>query len=879
MSNFQYKRKIIDFLNVMKSIKDSTFTHTSITEPAGSYYLKYDDMIKFYDLYKQGMKNGCSLYMTEKHRDISPVLIDFDFRFEKEIIQRKYTIELIEEIIQVYISEISKFVVVPEDIEVYIMEKPTPTFVEKKNITKDGLHIVIPNIITRPSVQLLVRRNLLDRFDKILKDLGTINGIEDIFDEQVIYKNNWQMYGSRKPNSEPYVVVHHWTYNASNMERTINNLLEDHTEYVEVLSIRNKYNETVIKSDLKEEITKLDKELKDDEVRKENKKKVYNKIIQNHESNFKPTCEEINLVKKLIPILNPKRAHDYCDWIRMGWCLRNIDIELLPEWDTFSKQSPKYEAGACDLLWYRMKEGGLGIGTLHMWAKQDNPEEYKRLISEDISSLIYKSLSLTDYDIALVIARMFKHRFRCASHKHHIWYEFEGHGWKEKEKGYTLFYKEIPTLLFNEYMKAIERESARARNGDEREKDICAKNIENLTKISLKLKSTNFVKDKMYKECSGLFYEPKFEDKLDANPKLIGFENGVYDLDNDEFREGRPEDYVSLSTGINYIEYDEENPYIEDIDNFMRKVLVNDNVREYVMTLFASILDGTNRDEKFHIWTGSGSNGKSKIVELFQHTIGEYACIFNVSLLTQKRVGSNATNSELAIAKGKRFAILQEPEENERLNVGLMKELTGGDQIQCRCLFKEPIRFKPMFKMILTCNHMPSIPPDDGGTWRRVRRVEYTSKFTDTPDPNNENEFLIDRELGYKFELWKETFMIILLKYYKMYKKVGKIVEPQEVMEYTYEYQRKNDIFAEFCDTYIAKEPGSTVDVSTLFEKFKEYCNVDNIKNRAKKTTFQEAMEKRYGKLSTVRGVKVWKGIKIIPKVMNQDDDDLIDEE
>ena len=99
----------------------------------------------------------------------------------------------------------------------------------------------------------------------------------------------------------------------------------------------------------------------------------------------------------------------------------------------FQQEVVKYEAGGCELLWYRMKEGGLGIGTLHMWAKQDNPETYAKLISEDISSLIYKSLRFADYDIALVIARMFKHRFRCASHKHHV-VQFEGHGWKEKER-------------------------------------------------------------------------------------------------------------------------------------------------------------------------------------------------------------------------------------------------------------------------------------------------------------------------------------------------------------------------------------------------------------------------------------------------------------
>jgi len=871
MADFQQKRKLIDFLNVMKSLKDSAFTHTSITEPAGSFYIKSEDTKSFYDLYKNSMKSGGNLYLTEKHSDISPVLIDFDFRFPLDVIERKYTIQMIEKVVTMYIEEITKYVEVPEKVEVYIMEKEAPLPIEKKNLVKDGIHIVITNIVTRPSVQYVVRTNLLEPFGKVLEEMPITNTIEDVFDEQVIEKNNWQMYGSKKPATEAYRVTHHWS--VSEQVITENDILEEDSDYVEILSIRNKFIENTVKQELKSEVNKIDKILKQAEYKKDQKKQIYNKIIQTNETNFRPSCEELTLVKKLIKILAKKRGDNYADWIRLGWCLRNIHIELLNEWDEFSKQSEKYVRGCCDLLWFRMKEGGLGIGTLHMWAKTDNPVQYDVIISEDLSGLIYKSLSLTDYDIALVICKMFRHRFRCASHKHHTWYEYENHGWREKERGYTLFYIEIPTKLFNEYMKLIGVESNKAlQTTCEREKDVCAKNIESLNKIAKKFKNTSFVKDKMYKECSGLFYEPKFEDKLDSNPKLLGFENGVYDLDNDEFREGRPEDYISLSTGINYIEYDVDNPYLEDIEFFMKKVLVNDNVREYVWTLFASILDGSNRDEKFHIWTGSGSNGKSKIVELFQYTIGEYACIFNVSLLTQKRVSSNSTNSELAIAKGKRFAILQEPEENERINVGLMKELTGGDQIQCRCLFKEPIRYKPMFKMILTCNHMPSIPPDDGGTWRRVRRVEYTSKFVDTPNPNVETEFKIDRELGYKFELWKETFMVMLLQQYKKYKKVGKITEPKEIMEYTNEYQRKNDVFAEFCEEYIEQDSDSVVDIGNLFEKFKEHCAVDNIQKNTKKSTFQEAMEKRYGKLVTYKGLKIWKGIKMKIKVVEDVD-------
>ena len=104
-------------------------------------------------------------------------------------------------IVKEYIDEIDKYVVVPDTTEIYVMEKEKPVYMEKKNIVKDGVHIMITNIVTRPSVQLIVRKKLLSKFGKIMKHMKTTNNIDDIFDEQVIYKNNWQMYVSKKPNN------------------------------------------------------------------------------------------------------------------------------------------------------------------------------------------------------------------------------------------------------------------------------------------------------------------------------------------------------------------------------------------------------------------------------------------------------------------------------------------------------------------------------------------------------------------------------------------------------------------------------------------------------------------------------------------------------
>ena len=67
-----------------------------------------------------------------------------------------------------------------------------------------------------------------------------------------------------------------------------------------------------------------------------------------------------------------------------------------------------------------------------------------------------------------------------------------------------------------------------------------------------------------------------------------------------------------------------------------------------------------------------------------------------------------------------------------------MKEYTGGDKIKARGLHKDPIEFKPQFKLVLLCNELPKVPPNDEATWRRMEVVEFKSKFVDKPKEPHE---------------------------------------------------------------------------------------------------------------------------------------------
>ena len=211
-----------------------------------------------------------------------------------------------------------------------------------------------------------------------------------------------------------------------------------------------------------------------------------------------------------------------------------------------------------------MKDGNLGIGTLRFWAKSDNPKEYEKILEDDLHSLLIKASSGTHTDVANVIYQMFKYDFVCSSIKKNVWYEFRNHRWIVSDSGYVLK-KKMSNEVWKQFMRVSANFASKASSEDDNdEQERLQKKAEKYCKIASSLKNQS-QKSNYLKECSELFYQEKFEDKLDSNCTLIGFENGVFDLETYEFRDGHPDDYISFSTNIDYLPYDEKNELYKEI--------------------------------------------------------------------------------------------------------------------------------------------------------------------------------------------------------------------------------------------------------------------------------------------------------------------------
>jgi len=865
-------------LRLYRCDKGQSYTHTSIDHPKISLCVPEDKIEEFQNLYKNAIVQNIPLHLTEKPTDPSPMRIDLDFKFsmvdpkpsKDDQLPRLYNENHVKKILNAYFKIIVEYLDIPTNdmLIAYVMEKPYP--VECRGKIKDGIHVIWPHIVVPHSFQHLVRKKILEIAGEIFYGLSFTNTFDDIIDQAIIDKNNWQMYRSKKPDCEEYTVKLIYSYEPETEELksievpTLYDQLQ--MDYVNLFSMRKKEHLLIpFKEDKKNEVEEYIRHILPT-IDEKRKNKLDNQILgktQNLIKNF-ISDDEFVLARKLVSeCLNHRRCENYEEWMKLGWTLRNIDYRLLDAWIEFSRVSSKYIEGECQKLWNQMRSDTLGIGTLRWWSKEDNPMKYKEICDSSIIDLIDKCVG-TDgahFDVAKVVHAMYSDRYRFATRDNWYMFDEKRHRWVRSREGLKL-----KTILSMEvWQKFSERanywnvESIRATDNEHSQQYINKR--DKLNGICVKLKSSSY-KSNIFTECKALFVDEKFEETLDSHTHLIGFENGVYDLRMHEFRDGLPDDYISFTTGRYYQQYDSKASDAKEVDMYLSQVFTNPNVRKYIKDVFACIIDGGIRQEKFYIFTGVGSNSKSLLLNLVQKALGDYYCILPIALLTQKRTSSNAAQSELERTKGRRLSVMQEPGESEKLNIGLMKELSGGDRILCRGLFKEPIEFKPQFKMIMTCNELPEVPSDDGGTWRRIRVIEFTSRFTDKPEPKNPREFPIDPDLSDKIERWADTFISMLIHHHAELD-IKTMVEPQEVRGATEKYKSNNDVIGQFVVEKLVKDETCTkrVKLNKLYGDFRVWIKDDKKGKNIDRNQFRAYVEKDFG-IYPESG-KGWKGMRV----------------
>ena len=657
---------------------DVKATHTRIPDPklnifGGSYIIPKEVLPVFYKLYYEHVFiKKRNEYLTERQLENGqgPMAVDFDFRYKYDVDSRKHTREHIQDMVVLYLEEIKEYFIFEENkpFHIFIMEKPNVNRLEDGSLTKDGIHMII-GIKIDHTMQTMIRNKMVSKLPEIW-DLPFENTWESVLDEGISRgTTNWQLFGSRKPGNEAYELTQHFivTYDKADGEFMMDEIKASNFDIAnnfEKLSIQYDNNPSFeINPKIIDQYNKC-LENKATKIKRPSSKTKINLLIENEEEdeseeyislneiNNQETLEKaINLfLKKLSPNeYEIRETHEYCQVLpekfyepgshllnrKVAFALKNTDDRLFLSWLQLRSKASDFDYSTIPSLYVEWKKfhksnqssERVTKRSIMYWAKQYNFEGYEKVKKSTINHYIGISLNTqTEYDLAAVLKQMFKDKYVCVSYdKKGIWYVFKNHRWV-MDKGLSLREK-ISTEMFDLYSvksSECENEFHHYEPGDDRA-EFLKKQIKIICDIKNKLKKTND-KNNIMREAAEILYDSEFIKNMDTNKYLMCFNNGVVDFKNKIFRDGYPEDYITKTTKINYVPYDTNNAdYVKtqkEISDFMSTLFPIPDLNRYMYDHLSSCLIGTNKNQTFNVYHGSGSNGKSILTDLMYVTLG-----------------------------------------------------------------------------------------------------------------------------------------------------------------------------------------------------------------------------------------------------------------
>jgi putative DNA primase/helicase len=332
-------------------------------------------------------------------------------------------------------------------------------------------------------------------------------------------------------------------------------------------------------------------------------------------------------------------------------------------------------------------------------------------------------------------------------------------------------------------------------------------------------------------------YLPQFRvqlEDLDADPYLLNVQNGTYDLRTAELRDHDPADLITKITNAAYDVDAKGLLWSEHLEYFQPQL----DVREFLQRFFGYALLGAVREHVLLVCYGpQGANGKSTTDRAIQFTLGDYALAANQNLLvaSQRNSADSASPARFALL-GKRYVSMSETEARAPIAEALMKNLTGGDKVSARALFKDEITFEPSHTLALYTNHKPKFTGDPA-VWRRVKLVPF-----DITRPLADRDPMIDEKL----RLEADAILTWMIDGYAAWLSRGHLDAPASVEAATDEYQYEEDTLAQFLTECISAHPGSATGTKEIWAAYTDFANENQLEHVTQKDLYQRLENEGY---------------------------------
>ena len=304
------------------------------------------------------------------------------------------------------------------------------------------------------------------------------------------------------------------------------------------------------------------------------------------------------------------------------------------------------------------------------------------------------------------------------------------------------------------------------------------------------------------------------QSELDRNRDLLSIANGVLNLKNSEFRLGKREDYLTKKSNVVLTKSINTCPvWLRFLEKVMGGV---PELIKYLQRAMGYSLTGHTSEQCLFFLYGTGANGKTTFLTVMQELMGDYCMAIDPETIMLNSNSGGAT-PELARLMGARVVISNEIEEGKRLAENRIKQMTGGDTMIARHLYREPFEFRPEFKIFMAGNHKPAIKGTDHAIWRRIHLVPFTVTI-----PEEEK----DPQLTEKLKAELPGILQWTVKGAKEWHRQG-LNPPNQVKAAVADYRDEMDTLGHWLEERCTFDSKCKTESSTLYQSYHAWCGVN----------------------------------------------------
>ena len=355
-------------------------------------------------------------------------------------------------------------------------------------------------------------------------------------------------------------------------------------------------------------------------------------------------------------------------------------------------------------------------------------------------------------------------------------------------------------------------------------------------------------------------------DRWDADPWLLGLENGVIDLHTGSFRDGRPGDYIRTVCPTEWKGLSEPCPrFIQFLLEIFedKPADVRNELIAFLCGMFGYAITGKTSEHIFPIlWGEEGRNGKDTLLTIIKEVLGKALASpvsKDVLISNDKLRAAGSASEHLADLQGKRIVWGAETRQGDKLNVSQIKELTGGGDIPARRNYGHQFSFVPTHTLLLHTNYKPRADPQDKAFWERACLIEFGIRFVERPKAENEREK--DNKLSDKLKAEASGILAWLVRGCLAWQSQG-LNRPESVLVATNKYRESEDELSLFITERCFIGEKLEVQAANLYDAYSTWCKAYHLSALNGKL-FGVMMSKRY--LKKKKGnVWMYYGLRII---------------